>query len=167
MAIPDPATLLAGFVLAHAAWNVSDLPKDALLCPLAIVEKDGKRQLFRYEAPTQAEAIAHGKSAMVEATKSADAWAFARDGLLPEGGKKVDVLLVDFWAKGMTAPVTLVQKYEPFARSGAFKVIGAPVVVIGGVEQKPEQVKELLQVVWQGVSQHPKAGSLWDGWQSK
>jgi hypothetical protein len=26
-AIPDAALILSGFVLAHSAWNVSDLPK--------------------------------------------------------------------------------------------------------------------------------------------
>jgi len=35
---PDSVVLLAGFVLAHAAWSVSDLPKGELLVPLAVVE---------------------------------------------------------------------------------------------------------------------------------
>ena len=53
MVPPDSLMLLAGFVLAHAAWSVSDLPKGELLVPLAVVEKNGQRQLLRFEAQTQ------------------------------------------------------------------------------------------------------------------
>lgn len=165
MAIPNPALIIAGFVLAHAAWSVCDVRET--LCPLAIVEKDGKRYLSRFEAATEMEAIDKGKAAMAEATKTADAWAFARENLMPEGGRKIDVFSVTFWCKGMDSPAVLIQRFEPFAKNGTFKLIGEPMVVIGGVEQKPEEVKELLQVVRQGVSQHPKAGSLWDGWHLK
>jgi len=58
MAIPEPALLLAGFVLAHAAWSISDLPEGDLLVPLAVVEANGQRRLLRFEAETQDAAIA-------------------------------------------------------------------------------------------------------------
>jgi hypothetical protein len=58
---PDSVVLLAGFVLAHAAWSVSDLPKGQLLVPLAVVETGGQRQLLRFEAQTQEQSIAAGK----------------------------------------------------------------------------------------------------------
>jgi len=54
--------LLAGSVLAHAAWSISDAPD--LLVPLAIVERNGQREVMRFEADTQPEAIAHGKAKM-------------------------------------------------------------------------------------------------------
>ena len=41
--MPESLFLLVGFVLAHAAWSVSDLPRGQLLVPLAIVEKHGER----------------------------------------------------------------------------------------------------------------------------
>jgi len=90
----------------------------------------GERRLLRFEADTQEQAIARGKAAMQDATSTADAWAFARDGLYERGGHKVDVLSVDFWANGMPKPVTLVQEYQPFAKSGMsrspLKVDGDP-----------------------------------------
>src|SRR4051812_12591641 len=106
MSVSAAALLLAGFVLAHAGWNVSDLEEGDLLCPLAVVEEHGQRTLDRFEAKTQEEAIAKGKAAMVEHSKTADAWAFAREGLLTEETGKTDILVVDFWAKGMAKPVT-------------------------------------------------------------
>src|SRR3990172_4176806 len=98
MVPPDPLILLAGFVLAHAAWSVSDLPKGELLVPLAIVEKNGQRQLLRFEAQTQEQAIAEGKTTLTNRQPELDAWAFGREGLMPEGTGKVDVLTVDAWA---------------------------------------------------------------------
>ena len=58
---PDSVVLLAGFVLAHAAWSVSDLPKGQLLVPLAVVETGGQRQLLRFEAQTQVVERADGE----------------------------------------------------------------------------------------------------------
>ena len=58
MAIPEPLLMLAGFCFAHATWSISDLPEGELLVPLAIVEAAGERGLKRFEAATQAEAIA-------------------------------------------------------------------------------------------------------------
>jgi len=100
--IPDSLILLAGFVLAHSAWSVSDLPKGEFLVPLAIVEKTSQRQLLRFEAQTQEQAIAEGKAALAQRQGQLDAWAFGREGLLSGGTGKVDVLTVDAWAKGMT-----------------------------------------------------------------
>ena len=79
MVPPDSLILLAGFVLAHAAWSVSDLPKGELLVPLAIVEKNGQRQLLRFEAPTQAQAIAEGK--VLEGAEAARVVSWLYDGV--------------------------------------------------------------------------------------
>jgi len=86
--IPDSLILLAGFVLAHSAWSVSDLSKGEFLVPLAIVEKTGQRQLLRFEAQTQEQAIAEGKAALAQRQGQLDAWAFGREGLLSGGTGK-------------------------------------------------------------------------------
>ncbi len=50
------AVFLAGFTMAHAVRSVSDTPDDELLVPLAIVTRNGERQLMRFEADSQVEA---------------------------------------------------------------------------------------------------------------
>ncbi len=161
------ALLLAGFVLAHAAWSVSDLPQGELLVPLAIVERGGTRELMRFEAATQEEAIKQGKAKMAGLTGTVDAWAFAREGLITEGGRKIDALTVDFWAKGMEESASLMQRYEPFAARGRFRVIGQPDIIIKGVMQEPHAAEQPVSQVRAGISQHPKAASLWDAWKSE
>jgi hypothetical protein len=75
--VPAVAAILAGFVLAHAAWSISDLPNGDGFVPLAVVVVNGERQLQRFAASTPDEAVAKGRAAMKAAMSSAEAWAFA------------------------------------------------------------------------------------------
>ena len=161
--ISEVAAVLAGFVLAHAAWSVSDLPNAEGLVPLAVVVEHGERRLLRFEADTQEHAIAKGKAAMREAMAAADAWAFAQDGLIDRGQKR-HALTVEFWAKGMTAPVLLVQEYEPLTASSKFRVIDDPMIVVAGVRQTPADVADVLKSIRAGIASHPKVASLWNAW---
>lgn len=162
MVIPESALLLAGFVLAHAAWSVSDAPE--LLVPLAIVERSGQRETMRFEATTQQEAIAQGKAKMATLGGDVDEWAFAREGLFDERGGKVDVISIDIGAKGSAQRITLIQRFEPYAKRKHFRLLGDPEVVIDGNLQDSAKVKDLLAIVRRGVSQHSKVASLWDSW---
>ena len=163
---PDSVVLLAGFVLAHAAWSVSDLPKGELLVPLAVIETGGQRQLLRFEAQTQEQSIAEAKASLAKRQGRLDAWAFVREGLMPEGTGKVDVLTVDAWARGMTRPITFVQKFSPYS-SGAFRINGDAIVVVDGKLVEGAEAARLVKRLYEGVSQHPKAGQLWHGWSGK
>jgi hypothetical protein len=162
MALPESALLLAGFVLAHAAWSISDAPE--LLVPLAAVEQNGQRKMMRFEADTQEEAIAHGKSEMAARGVDVDDWAFAREGLLNEKGQKEDVISVDIGARGSAQRITLIQRFEPYAKRHRFRLLGDPEVSIDGHIQDPATVRDLLTTVRRGVGQHPKVASLWDAW---
>ena len=164
--IPDALVLLAGFVLAHAAWSVSDLPKSEVLVPLAIVEKGGQRQLLRFEAPTQEQAIAQGKTMLARRQADADAWAFAREGVITEKAARVDVLSVDAWAKGMPRPASFIQRFSP-AAAGAFKLKGDALVIVNGKALEGPEAARLSQRLHDGAAQHPKVGPLWPGWRVK
>ena len=150
MVLPESLILLAGFVLAHAAWSVSDLPKGELLVPLAVVEKNGQRQLLRFEAQTQEQAIAEGKTTLANRQAQLDAWAFGREGLMPEGTGKVDVLTVDAWARGMARPITFVQRFKPYS-SGAFGITGDAMVVVDGKVLEGAEAARMVSSLYDGV----------------
>jgi hypothetical protein len=160
---PDAAVSLAGFVLAHAAWSVSDLSDGELLVPLAMTEKAGQRELHRFAAETQEQGIANGKTTMGELSGRVDAWAFAREGRFNEGSNNVDVISVDAWAKGMTRSISLVQKFRPFA-SGKFGLLGDPWLVIEGKLQNLSASSDLLRNLNRGIQSHPKAAERWSEW---
>ena len=166
MAIPESAVLLAGFVLAHAVWSVSDLPKGDLLVPLAILEKDGQRELLRFEAETQVQAITNGKSTVAKRQADVDAWAFARENQFKEGDTYVDVISVDVWAKGMSAPITVIQRFQPYAKD-EFKVIGVAQVVIEGRVQNTAAASQLIAQLNRGIQSHSRAAKLWPEWSKK
>ncbi|HET6431572.1 hypothetical protein [Dyella sp.] len=163
MAIPDSLLILAGFVFAHAAWSVSDLPKGEHLVPLAVVETAGQRQLLRFEAETQEGAIIRGKASLRENEGSFDEWVFAREGQVLESGRYVDVLTIEGKAKGMTQSVIFVQRFQPFS-TGQFKLVGEPVVSIGGKEIAPNESKQLIEKLYAGARTHTKAAKLWGHW---
>ena len=166
MAIPESLLLLAGFVFAHATWSVSDLPEGELLVPMAIVEKSGQRQLQRFEAETQVKAIMEGKAYLKDNEKNFDAWAFAREGQMLFNGKYVDTLTVEAKANGMSESIVFVQKFQPFS-SGVFKLIGEPLVSIGGNQVSDDEAKSLISELNDGVETHQKAVELWPQWVEK
>jgi hypothetical protein len=163
--IPHHALALGGFTLAHATWSVSDLPDSELLCPLAIVERQGKRELLRFEAETQAEAISEGKREMAE-EKGAEAWAFAREGAwsMQEGGEAQDVLVVDFWAKGLLNPLTVIQPFERYTKSGRFCVVGEMIIASNGEMLDSASSRKVIEGIKAGIQEHSKVAELWPTW---
>jgi len=163
--IAESAILVAGSALGHAAWSVSDLPAGELLVPTAIVVRGDNRELVRFTASIQFDAIANAKATLAKLQSEATAWAFVRDGLFPIDGKKTDVLIVEVWSKGMPSTVTFIQRYQPLS-SGQFKILGPALVGIDGIAPGAEESKRLDDILYRGVSEHPKAGSLWAQWYS-
>jgi hypothetical protein len=166
MQIPEPLLALTGFVFAHATWSLSDLPQGECLVPLAVVEKAGQRQLIRFEAESQEEAIANGKATLAEHEEELDAWAFAREGRMQEDGEYVDVLTVEAKACGGEPTIVFVQRFQPFA-SGRFRLIGAPLVLVGGAAVAPTEAAEMLRYLMLGVQSHSKAASYWPEWSAQ
>ena len=163
MALPDSLLMLAGFVFAHATWSVSDLPAGNLLVPLAIVEKSGQRQLLRFEAPTQVQAISEAKAQLQEHETEFDAWAFAREGQFQESGKQVDVITVEAKTKDMVQSVVFVQRFQPFS-TGRFLLVGEPMVSIGGKQVSDADAKRFLAQLHAGIKSHGKAIEHWNQW---
>ena len=164
--VGDLAVLLAGFVLAHCAWSVSDLPRGELLVPMAMIEKSGYRQLLRFQADTQEQAIADGKATLAKRQADLDAWAFGREGLMQEGLAKVDVLTIDAWGKGMARPSpssrsSLLPRPEPFGSSAIRSIF------VDGKAVEGAEAARLLKTLGDGVRQHPKVGQLIESWRVK
>ena len=161
----DLAVLLAGFVLAHAVWSVSDLPEGEALVPLAGIERDGKREFMRFEAETQAEAIDNGKAHMAKFQSEGTTWVFAREGLMRnKDGSAVDVITVEAWQPGMQEPIVFLQFFKPFA-SGEFKLLGAPVAVVSGKMLPEAEAAPYLEMLQKGIDSHEQVAPLWRSWQ--
>ena len=58
MLVPRSAALLAGEVLAHAVWSVSEAPEGEVLVPLAGTLHEGKVNLIRFVPEDLSENVA-------------------------------------------------------------------------------------------------------------
>lgn len=163
MGISESVLTLAGFVFAHAAWSLSDMPQGELLVPLAIVEKAEQRQLLRFEAETQEEAIALGKATLKQREGDVDAWAYAREGKINESGKYIDALSIEAKSPDMPESIIFVQRFQPYS-SGEFKLLGEPLVAIGGMQLPAEDAHQYLGPLLSGVKSHSKAAAEWSSW---
>ena len=121
---------------------------------------------MRFEADTQEEAIASGKAAMRQASRDAAAWAFAREGAWRPGeaDEPQDVVTVDFWARGMPRPGTLVQPFERYTRAGRFRVLDRAVLVADGEILEADEARPALDAIDAGVVAHPNVAELWPTW---
>jgi hypothetical protein len=165
------AFLTAGFALAHALGSIEDSEPDELLCPLMIVMEDGERSLQRFEADTQEEAIKEGKAVGRQLTNKVDAWAFAREAIVrPTGSAKVptDVIIVDFWASGMSESISVIQRFKRKSSTQHFSLIGEPYFVvgpsIGGQILDDSEAKPHIKQLMVGVRNHPVVKDLWKKW---
>ena len=164
---PTPALSIAGYVLAHAAWSISEAEGDEILCPLAIVEyRDGARRLRRFEADSREAAIIAGKDAMHDATSEAAAWAFAREGAWRKMDVDMsgDVLAIDFWAIGMPDIATFIQPFHRASRGGRFRIGGVPTLVAGDKLLLREAADPVIEAIVAGVDAHIVVAKLWPTW---
>lgn len=166
MAIPQALLALAGFAFAHATWSVSDLPSGEMLVPLAIVEQSGLRELLRFEAESQEQAISEGKETLARHEGQFDAWAYAREGQVKEGDRYIDVLTVEAKARGDRASIVFVQRFQPFS-SGSFRLLGVPIVAIDGRALPEAEAQSYLAGLYVGIQSHSKAAEHWRDWSSQ
>jgi hypothetical protein len=160
----ENAARFGGFVMAHTALVASELEEGEFVCPFAVVEKDGSREVWDFEAGTQQEAVQRGKASFHQLQPGTDAWAFAREGLMsrPDSSDKQDVLLVSAWAPGLEEPLVLIQAFNP-APSGGFALIGE-LEIHAGSEPLAPSVEAMLQAeALIGVALHPRSVP-WTEW---
>jgi hypothetical protein len=122
------------------------------------------RELIRFEAETQQEAIHSGKAATWRFMRERSIWAFARDGIIREADEPVDAISVELWGPGMESPVLIIQTYEPFAKKRHFKVRGRSRLIVDGQLVSDVNADLALKVGRQGLDSHSSVAPLLRQW---
>jgi hypothetical protein len=165
MALPvnifDPAVLLAGYLMAHSAFNLSFVDEVKTLTPMSLCAKDGKLSPKFHTGTTQADAVSAAKLELSTNQAQCDSWAFAREGVMQEDGHDVHTLAVSSWSSGMKEPVDFVQRFE---RAPRFKLVGEPLAASGGVILIGPQSEQMIVLLRKGIAKHPDGGNRWDAW---
>ena len=157
--LPDDALLFGGFTLMHAAYSISDVGPGELLIPFVVTESNGKQQVTRFEAESQAEAIDNAKHFVSELGDNIELWAFAREGQMDA----LDIISVDCGGVLITASVTIVQPFRPNNGASQFAILPNSFVTINGSELDDSTCNQSLAIVREGVGYHPQ-NQRWNEW---
>ena len=143
----------------HAAYSISDVGPGELLIPFVVTESNGKQQVTRFEAESQAEAIDNAKHFVSELGDNIELWAFAREGQMDA----LDVISVDCGGVLITASVTIVQPFRPNNGASQFAILPNSFVTINGSELDDSTCSQSLAIVREGVGYHPQ-NQRWNEW---
>jgi hypothetical protein len=162
----DSTARMAGFALAHATWSISDLSSGQSLTPFLLVDDGGARELMRFEAATQEQAVDEGKRAVAAMAGRVDAWAFAREGVLRmrDADAAQHVLALEFGWRDGDAVYAVIQPYRPAAHPAGFRLDGGPMVLRAGQVAGAADADPVLRAVREGIGDHPAAAPLWVQW---
>jgi hypothetical protein len=164
MLVPESAGLLAGQVLAHAAWSISEAPEGEILIPLAGTFCEGKVEFVRFvPEELSGDFIAFARQQLEDQRSKLEAWTLAYDARVTRDQGKVDAIVFEVWEQGMTTPATFAQPYQPF-HAGIFKLLGEPFYLGATSSEGPDTLSETLRTFRRGVENHHQAAVLWDGW---
>ena len=161
MAIASASALkLAGFLMAHALWVISDFGEGDAYVPQVLCEKSGGgRELFVFEAKTQVEAIERGKRFLMEQSAAFESCVFARDGQVRQGDSYVDVLTLDVFESALPSKLTIIQPYE---KAGSLKLLGDEVLAGHNRQLSKSEEGDARENFRLGASEHQGAGSIWN-----
>lgn len=165
MDISDGVFLIAGYVLAHGGYSVSDLEKDELLIPFAVTQSGESQEVIRFEAETHEEAIENAKAELKRLRDSVDIYGFAREGTMRSGdGEGVDVISVEAWEKGLSNHVIVIQPFKPNNGNEEFRILPGMKVVIDSKTIDGDLEEQFIGMVREGITYHP-AGEKWSTWE--
>lgn len=163
MPLPAGPLQLAGFLMAHAFWTVSDLPADARYVPQTLCETArGERQMTSFEAESEEASLRQAEAYLEAAAPAFAACALARQAAVRLGNEPVPALVIEL-VEGGTPVVTVVQPFRPAAQGG-FALLGDEVVMDGRGPLAPLQAAQAAGEVRAGASDHPGLGEKWTAW---
>src|SRR5207237_10086122 len=86
--------------------------------------------------------------------------AFAREGIIRESGKPIDVVSVDCWEVRMEGSVTILRRYVAFAKAHRFRLIGSAELVVGGIILAEDSAVTAMRGVSEGMRGDTKVKSV-------
>ena len=164
MALSASALQLAGFLMVHAFWTISDqAPGDAYV-PQALCETDaGERRLVSFDAPTSDESLAQARSFMGSAAGQFAECAFTREAEFPGNGGPAHTLVIQLSGRGQD--VTVLQAFNPASAQGGFHLLGDEVLLDRrGVPLPRSESNPAIVSLREGAADHPGTEEQWAQW---
>lgn len=167
MALSAGALQLAGFLLAHGFWTISEQTAQDRYVPQALCETvAGERRLVTFDAPTPEQSQADARSFMGSSAGQFARCAFSRDAQVPLGqGQSATALVIDLRDGGRE--LTIVQAYRPAVANGGFALLGDELVLdSSGAPLLRSEEGAAITALREGAADHPALSEKWPQWNS-
>lgn len=165
MPLGAAALQLAGFLMAHGLWTISELPADGRYSPQALCEtRDGERRLVSFDAPDINVALAEADQFMGSTAGQFAQCAIARtDEVRTNQGATATALLIEL--TGGEGELTVLQAYRPAWEQGGFRLLGDELLldVRGGVVPRADANPAIVSLR-EGAADHPGLDTKWAEW---
>lgn len=154
----DEHLYLAGFTLAHALGSIDG---GDTLYTLAVVDREGTRQLIRYDADSIPESIVGARRDLSTRLGSTGLAALVYDGYVTIDRDRRDALMVDLIAPGGKIVGSLQQRYRPgrFGFAMFLRHMGVPIP--GGLQVIGPPISDSTlrplasEALTRGLAEHP------------
>jgi hypothetical protein len=146
---------LAGFLMAHAVWCVSD---GSALVPLLGYVKGGERVLARFTAAQVKDAVEQGRAWMERNPENAERAVFVHDAYVTLPDRRMDALIADLREYAQPPRgLQIVLPYRP-AAAGGFAVYRPKFQGFAGIAD----FAALGHAFFRGVNQHEHGARIWN-----
>ena len=165
MALGAAALQLAGFLLAHGLWTISELPAEGRYTPQALCETSGgERRLVSFDAADENVALAEADAFMGSTAGQFAQCAFARtDEVRTNQGATARALLIEL--TGREGDLTVLQAYRPAHAEGGFRLLGDELLLdMGGTVLPRADANPAIVSLREGAADHPGLDEKWVEW---
>ncbi|WP_146095793.1 hypothetical protein [Xanthomonas arboricola] len=154
----ERATELAGFLIAHGIWCVSD--GGPLIPMLGQESPAGERKMQRFAAEQLEDGVAHGRRLLESNPERSDRAALVYDGYitLPTGRTDSLFVIIRYYAQA-AATLTMAIPYQNAESAGGFAVHRPKFLEWQG--QGSPDYQALTQAFFRGVDSHSEGARVW------
>lgn len=167
MALAASALQLAGFLLAHGFWTISEETAQDRYVPQALCETvAGERRMITFDAATPEQSQADANSFMGSSAGQFARCAFSRDAQVPLGkGQSTAALVIELRDGGRE--LTILQAYRPAVADGGFALLGDELVLdSSGAPLLRSEEGSAIVALREGAADHPALSDKWPQWNS-
>lgn len=165
MALSAGALQLAGFLMVHGFWTISEQAPADHFFPQALCEtQGGERRLQHFDAATLDQSYAQAQDFLKTSAPQFAYCAFARQTELAlADNENVSALVIELSGSGQG--LTILQVYSPPGSTGGFRLVGNEVVLQpNGMRLSRGDTNAAIVSLREGAADHPGTESKWADW---
>ena len=165
MALSAGALQLAGFLMVHGFWTISEQAPAEPFFPQALCEtQGGERRLQHFDAPTLDESYVRAQDFLKTSAPQFAYCAFVRQTELAlSDSENVSALVIELSGSGQG--LTILQVYSPSGSTGGFRLMGNEVVLQpNGMRLSRGDTNAAIVSLREGAADHPGTEGKWADW---